>query len=93
MPAKAESLQADDRQYGRIRFAFGEFFEARADIAAQRHDAQIRPFCQNLRLPAEAGGCGPASTWAPGTPPQPASGRPASGRAWSAYDGAGAPGG
>ncbi len=52
-----QTLQARERKQRGIDFASVELAQPRLDVAAQRHDAQIRPYALGDRLPARR--CGP----------------------------------
>ena len=53
---EAEPLQSGERQQGRVDLAGVELAQPRLDIAAQRHDVEIRPQPLHHRLPPQRGG-------------------------------------
>ena len=57
---QAQALQSGERQERRVSHAFFELAQPRLDIAAQRHDLQIRPVHQHLGTAAQGRGADPA---------------------------------
>ena len=52
----AQPVEPGHRQHGGVGHAIGELLQPRIDIAAERHDPQIRPQPQHLRRAPDRGG-------------------------------------